>query len=145
MPLWTTATDRVFSSGASKWGWAFSREGLPWVAHRVWAIATSRGSGCSRKAVSRDWILPASFQEWILPASLGMPARPAESYPRYSRSLSPLRHTCAGLRGPMYPKMPHMGAPVGDFSSGGVLQCRFYREYSNRVHKWVEEFLLSIL
>ena len=40
MPLWTT-TQRPRLT----WGWAFSAEGTPWVAQRVWATPRVPGRG----------------------------------------------------------------------------------------------------
>jgi len=37
LPLWTTTKA---CSSSERWGWAFTSDGTPWVAHRVWAMPT---------------------------------------------------------------------------------------------------------
>jgi hypothetical protein len=61
----------------SVWGWAFSSEGLPWVAQRVWPIPTGPSIGRSRRILSRFRILPALRRTWSTPSA--MTATPAES------------------------------------------------------------------
>src|SRR5439155_8522 len=41
MPLWTTTR----APRRSAWGWAFSSEGRPWVAQRVWPIPSEPVTG----------------------------------------------------------------------------------------------------
>ena len=72
MPLWTMAT-RSETCGCEFWS-----VGAPWVAQRVWPMATCpAGSGSAAIAASRLTILPAFLRHSMRP-SLGR-ATPAES------------------------------------------------------------------
>ena len=49
MPLWTTTMRPV----QSRWGWAFSSVGRPWVAQRVWPMPKVPSMGLSAMTSSR--------------------------------------------------------------------------------------------
>src|SRR5512139_2127489 len=100
IPLWMTATC------PARCGWAFSSEGRPWVAQRVWPTPhvpeTGRFAICS---VSRA-IFPSDFRIAMSPSV--RTAIPAESYPRYSSRRRPSTRTSTHGLGPVYPTMPHI-------------------------------------
>ena len=56
MPLWTTTRVPV----PSRWGWAFSSVGRPWVAQRVWPMPKVPWMGLSAMTVSRLRSLPGA-------------------------------------------------------------------------------------
>ncbi len=62
-PLWATATVSV----QSVCGCAFSLQGAPWVAHRVWPIPTFPVSPCVPRPAMKSEILPFSFRTSTLP------------------------------------------------------------------------------
>ena len=85
IPLWISASR---SDSPPRWGCALPSVGPPWVAQRVWPMAVREGaSGWASSAERRFSSLPARFSE-VMPSSVTS-ATPAESYPRYSRRVSP--------------------------------------------------------
>ncbi len=76
IPLCTTARRPV----QSRWGWAFSGVGLPWVAQRVWPIAVRRPGGAARQrpaSASTEWVPSAARARQRSPSATR--ATPAES------------------------------------------------------------------
>ena len=73
IPLWMTA----MRPEQSRWGWAFSSVGGPWVAHRVWPIPTVPATPPrSPRTASSSPSLPARFTTERSPS---IRATPAES------------------------------------------------------------------
>ena len=114
--MWTTTIEPV----QSVCGWAFSSDGRPWVAHRVWPIPSGPSSGRSRSTASRLRNRPALRRTWSTPSATM--ATPAESYPRYSSRLRPSRMMPVAPADPMYPTIPHMA------SSPHLRICRPWRK-----------------
>src|SRR3990170_4313043 len=87
----------------SRWGCAFTFDGAPCVAHRVWAnpVEPSREGSCA----SRFAMNPLSFTTWRLLPTI---ATPALSYPRYSRRFRPSKRIGRAFRRPAYPTIPHI-------------------------------------
>src|SRR3989338_2829317 len=103
MPLWTTA----MALSSVRCGWALHSVTPPCVAQRVCPIASAQSSLKSRPLI--PLIFPVAFFRERLP-SCSFHATPQESYPRYSRLLSPSTAIIAASRRlPEYPKIPHMG------------------------------------
>src|SRR3989344_538578 len=102
MPLCTTA----IVPSQERCGCALHSVTPPCVAHRVWAIAIVERS--ENDSGFTPPIFPTFLVIAISPSIFR--ATPHESYPRYSRFLSP-RTTIlpASTRFPPYPKIPHMG------------------------------------
>ena len=95
IPLWTTA----MSPSHETCGCALQKLGAPWVAHRVCAMPSVPCTGAAATSVSSSTIFPAAFRvSTPLPFMI---ATPAESYPRYSRRLSPSIRSGEAMRGPM--------------------------------------------
>src|SRR5574337_1742541 len=109
MPLWTTTRSPV----QSLWGWAFSSVGRPWVAQRVWPSPTSPEKSRPHSTFSSSLIFPTL--RWTTIRSCWRIARPAESYPRYSRRLSPSKRTGTTFLCPTYPTIPHIALPLPFF------------------------------
>ena len=71
IPLWTTTS----VPWQSVWGWAFSSDGRPWVAQRVWPMPSEPVSGRSPRTASSILIRPAARRTWSVPSwSTAMPA-----------------------------------------------------------------------
>src|SRR2546426_750716 len=99
IPLWASAIFPVQSTC----GWAFTFDGAPWVAHRVWAkpVEPFNGGSCA----SRFAMKPLSFMTC---RALPTIATPALSWPRYSRRLRPSSRIGRASRRPAYPTIPHI-------------------------------------
>src|SRR5207245_4708544 len=122
IPLCTTAIASVQS-----WcGCALVSFGAPWVAQRVCAIPIDPLIGDASTAVSSITILPAALRV-SRPFPLSV-ATPAESYPRYSRRLSPSINIGAAVLDPMYPTIPHI-RPFLDLACGAHCGVRVQSIY----------------
>src|SRR5439155_3932549 len=97
---WTTATPPYLC------GCAFSSDGLPCVAQRVWPMPVAPFVIDSPRRFSRFDSLPLArtTDRPLSPRT----ATPAESYPRYSSFRSPSTSRPAHCSSPTYPTMPHM-------------------------------------
>ncbi len=74
MPLWTTAT----LPSASRCGWAFTSDGAPWVAQRVWAMPVVPLKRAGTLA-SRSRTRPLALTVFRVPVFGEVTAMPAES------------------------------------------------------------------
>jgi hypothetical protein len=101
MPLWMTEIAPTLC------GWAFSSDGRPWVAQRVWPMPIVPGAGSLVSLSSRFASLPRQRTTRLAP--LDQTLTPAESYPRYSSLRNPPTRSGVACRPPTYPTMPHMG------------------------------------
>ena len=71
IPLWTTTSE----PSQSVCGWAFSSEGRPCVAQRVWPMPSEPASGLLPQDASSILSLPAARRTWSVPSlSTAMPA-----------------------------------------------------------------------
>src|ERR1700723_1492000 len=102
MPLWTMARPSCETCG-----WALRSLGTPWVAQRVWAMPTLPRVGCCSMASSRARTLPTARKRVRPPEPLST-ARPAESYPRYSKRRSPSIRMGTMFRSAIAATIPHM-------------------------------------
>ena len=100
-PLWT----KIKRLLKLWWGWELVVLTPPWVAQRVWPIPNSRWSPSGIRA-SRFLIRPTDLV--TLASPLTTPAIPAESYPRYSRLLSPSIKNLTPFASPTNPTIPHI-------------------------------------
>jgi hypothetical protein len=71
MPLWMTETAPTLC------GWAFSSDGRPWVAHRVWPMPIVPGAGSFCSLSSRLASLPRQRTTRLVPPDQTL--TPAES------------------------------------------------------------------
>jgi len=74
IPLWMTTT----RPEASRWGWAFSSDGRPWVAQRVWPMPVRPAGGPSSRRKARFPSFP-SLRVTLTTPSSPRTAIPAES------------------------------------------------------------------
>src|SRR3989344_6254387 len=93
MPLW--AIQMFFSQ--SEWGCELLIDGFPCVAHLVWPMAIVQATTESAISISRFLIFPTDLKILYFPPFseflLSNTKLPDESYPRYSRRLSPSKTT----------------------------------------------------
>src|SRR5580704_8043924 len=93
IPLWINP----IRPEQSTWGWALTSAGRPWVPHRVWPMPAVAPSGASSARLTRSSServpLAARARHRPPPSAAPTSARPAESYPRYSRRAKPSRRT----------------------------------------------------
>src|SRR5579885_925956 len=106
IPLWMRASRPV----QSVWGWALRSVGPPWVAQRVCPIPVE-ARGAPPTAPTSAASLPARRRTHTRSPSTR--ATPDESYPRYSRRLSPSRRKGRAAALPVTPTMPHMAGRLG--------------------------------
>lgn len=93
MPLWMIAT----LPSRLACGCAFTSLGTPFVAQRVWPIATvASGSGRASMSSTRFDRRPAFLRTATRSMPGAVSATPAESYPRYSKRSNPCKHTSRG-------------------------------------------------
>src|SRR5881394_19764 len=102
MPLWITAT-----RSPDRWGCAFASVTPPCVAQRVCATPSRPESGAAASFSSSCATLPTVRRSPSLWFGWST-ATPAESYPRYSRRLSPSTSTGTILRSAIAPTIPHI-------------------------------------
>lgn len=100
MPLCTTTMP------SERWGWAFSSDGFPCVAHRVCPMAVMLVRFLFSTIEARSLIFP--LHRTTSTPFFEKKAIPAESYPRYSSLFSPSRTTATAFLFPVYPIIPHI-------------------------------------
>ena len=89
-----------------KWGWEFTSDGSPWVAHLVCPIPNPPNIGDFSKSSASIANLPLNFL--ISNSFPVLTATPAESYPLYSNLESPSTKTSVACLCPKYPTIPHI-------------------------------------
>src|SRR5690348_5216570 len=99
MPLCTTEMPPLTC------GCALVSVGRPWVAQRVWAMPMVPCTCCSSTSRPNWDTRPVERTRCSFPFTT---ARPAESYPRYSRRRRPSIRIGTTLRRAMAPTIPHM-------------------------------------
>ena len=106
IPLCTTASRPV----QSRWGWAFSGVGLPWVAQRVWPIAVRRPGGAARQR-------PASVVHRVGPlggpgppeVALGHQGHAGRVVAAVLEAVEAVEQTSSASAAPVAPMIPHTG------------------------------------